>query len=270
LDPLDLLSRFVAPDVAARVARLELPWGSHGIDPYGISKRHLEVFYSVLRLLYRRYFRVRVHDIRRVPARGRAMLVSNHSGGIAFDAAMLATATLLEMEPPRLAHGMAEKFLNTVPVASEWLNRVGHFTGLPEHAVRLLEDDRLLIDFPEGARGTAKLFRERKSLVAFGTGFMRLALQTCTPVMPVAILGAGEALPTVANLYRLGRLVGAPYLPVTPWILPLPLPVRFDIWFGEPMRFEGKGTEEDEVIGRYVQQVRLRIASMIEKGEAAR
>ena len=58
--------------------------------------------------------------------------------------------------------------------------------GLPEHAVRLLEDDRLLLVFPEGARGTAKLFKDRNSLVRFGTGFMRLALQTGTPIVPTA------------------------------------------------------------------------------------
>src|SRR4029077_13360162 len=99
---------------------------------------------------------------------------------------------------PRLAQGMLEKFINRVPFASLWSNRCGQFTGLPEHAVRLLEDDRLLMVFPEGARGTAKLYKERHSLVQFGTGFMRLSLRTKTPIVPFGFIGGGEAVPTVA------------------------------------------------------------------------
>src|SRR4030095_7790311 len=122
--------------------------------------------------------------------------------------------------PPRLAQGMAEKFLNQFPVASLWTSRTGQFTGLPEHAIRLLEDERLLMVFPEGARGTAKLYKQRHSLVEFGTGFIRLALKTGTPIVPLGFAGGGEAFPTVVNSYALGRLMGVPYLPVTPYLLP--------------------------------------------------
>jgi 1-acyl-sn-glycerol-3-phosphate acyltransferase len=267
---IDSLSPIIDPDVRDRVARLEIGFDSHGVDRFGVSRPYVEAFYSVLALLYRRYFHVRVHGIENVPPRGRAMLIGNHSGGIAFDGAMVATSLLLELDPPRLGHAMAEKFLNALPIASLWINRVGHLTGLPEHALRLLEDDRVLLVFPEGARGTAKLYRERHSLVRFGSGFMRLALQSQSPVIPVAVLGGGEAVPTIANLYTLGKLLGAPYFPLTPYLLPLPLPARFDIHFGEPMHFSGKGTEDDAVIDRYVGQVKDRIAAMIEEGRRQR
>lgn len=267
---IDSLSPLIDPEVKHRVARLEIGFNSHGVDRFGVSRPYLEAFYSLLALIYRRYFHVQVHGIENVPPRGRAMLIGNHSGGIAFDGAMVATSMLLEMEPPRIAHAMAEKFLNALPIASQWINRVGHLTGLPEHAIRLLEDERVLLVFPEGARGTAKLYKDRHSLVRFGSGFMRLALQTHSPVIPVAVLGGGEAVPTIANLYTLGKLVGAPYLPVTPWLLPIPLPARFDIYFGTPMHFSGKGTEDDAVIDRYVGEVKDRIADLIETGRRQR
>jgi 1-acyl-sn-glycerol-3-phosphate acyltransferase len=257
-------------EVRARIDRLELPFSSHGVDPFGVSKPHLVLFYSLLAQLYRHYFKVRVHGVDNVPKRGRVMLVGNHSGGVAFDGGMIATSLVLELDPPRIGHAMAEKFLNAMPVSSEWTNRVGHFTGLPEHAVRLLENDRVLMVFPEGARGTAKLYKDRNSLVKFGQGFMRLALQTGSPIVPVATLGGGEAVPTIANLYSLGKLVGAPYIPVTPWLLPIPRPARFDIHFGEPMRFEGKGSEDDEVIDGYVEEVKQKLAAMIEHGSRLR
>ena len=252
------------------VDRLELGFNTLGIDPYGISKKHLRVAFTALAFMYRRYFRVKAFGIENVPQRTRAMLVGNHSGGVAIDGMIVLASMLLEMEPPRLGQGMAEKFLNSVPISSLWTSRMGQFTGLPEHAVRLLEDDRLLIVFPEGARGTAKLYKERYSLVDFGTGFMRLALKTKSPIIPFGFLGGGAAIPTITNAYALGKLVGVPYIPVTPYLVSLPLPVALEVHYGEPMVFQGNGNEEDSVVQGYVEQVKERIAGLIEDGRKSR
>jgi 1-acyl-sn-glycerol-3-phosphate acyltransferase len=256
--------------VRARVARLELPFNGDGIDPYGTSRAELALMFSVFGWMYRRYFPVTVEGIHHVPARGRAMLVGNHSGGWALDAMIVLSSCFFELEPPRLAQGMAEKFIARMPFASRYAARTGQLTGLPEHAAGLLEDERLLMVFPEGARGTAKLYGDRHTLVEFGTGFVRLALETGAPIVPFAFLGGGEAVPTVANLYRLGRLLGVPYVPVTPYLLPLPRPVPLAIHYGEPMRFTGSGDEDDEVVAGYVGQVRDRIAALIDHGYALR
>jgi len=262
----------MAKDEAVKdlVNRLELPFNAFGVDPYGISKKHLTTAFSILGWLYRNYFRVNAVGIEHVPRRGRAMLVGNHSGGYALDGALVLTSMMLEMEPPRLAQGMAEKFINQLPIGSLWSSRTGQFTGLPEHAERLLEDDRLLMVFPEGARGTAKLYKERYSLVDFGTGFIRLALKTKTPIVPLGFVGGGDAVPTVLNSYALGKLLGVPYVPVTPYGLALPLPVSCEVHYGAPMRFEGSGDEDDTVIKGYVEQVKARIAELIEAARASR
>jgi len=253
-------------DIAARVDRLELPFDARGVDDYGVSKWHLTVLFRALSFLYRNYFNVRCSGIDHVPPRGRVMLVGNHSGGIALDAAMVIGSCFLEMDPPRLAQAMADRFINRLPFASTWTSRCGQLTGLPEHAQRLLESDRLLLVFPEGARGTAKLWKDRFSLVAFGSGFMRLALRTRSPIVPFAFLGGGDAIPTVTNLYKAGKLLGLPYLPLTPWLLPLPLPVSLSVHYGEPLRLEGSGAEDDDTIQRHVAEVRERIAQLIERG----
>ena len=257
-----------AGEIAERVDRLELPFDARGVDEYGISKWHLAIALRALRFLYRDYFQVRCEGLEHIPPRGRAMLVGNHSGGIALDAAMVIASCFFELSPPRLAQGMAEKFINRFPFASTWAARCGQLTGLPEHAQRLLESDRLLLVFPEGARGTAKLWNERWSLVEFGTGFLRLALRTRSPIVPFAFIGGGDAIPTVSNLYKVGKLMGLPYLPITPWILPLPRPVKLSVHYGEPLRFEGAGSEDDEVIRGQVAQVKERIAQLIERGRA--
>lgn len=264
------MSFLADPKVRERVGRLEIPFNACGVDPYGISRAHLVRFYTMLGFLYRRYFRVRAYGREHVPARGRAMLVGNHSGGVAVDGAMVVASMFFELDPPRLAQGMAEKFINKVPFASLWTNRTGQFTGLPETAHQLLEDDRLLMVFPEGARGTAKLYKERHSLVNFGTGFVRLALQTGTPIVPFAFLGGGEAIPTIMNSYTLGKLMGAPYVPITPYGVAIPLPVRLEVHYGEPIVFTGTGSEDDEVINAYVDQIKAKIAELIEVGRRHR
>ena len=259
-----------APSAADAIDRLEIPFNALGVDPYGISKAHLRFALSVFELFYRHYFSVRTRGIHHIPARGPAMLVGNHSGGIAIDAAMVVVSCLLEMDPPRLAQGMAEKFIARTPFFGAWTSRIGQLPGLPAHAERLLEDGRLLLVFPEGARGTAKLFRERYSLVEFGTGFMRLALKTKTPIVPFTVLGGGEAFPTIANAFRLGRILGVPYFPIVAYGVPLPIPARIEIEYGPPILFSGTGNEDDDIVNGYVGEVKGAIAGMLAEAVARR
>lgn len=263
-------SPLVDPEVRERVDRLELPFNRDGYDPYGISKDRLALFFSFLKVMYRSYFRVTVHDIDRIPARGRGLVIGNHSGGLPVDGGMLLASLMLDHEPPRLAHGMVEKFVQNWPIVSHWFQRCGQLAGLPENALRLLEDDRLLMVFPEGARGTGKLYKDRYRLVRFGTGFMRLALQTRSPIYPFAFIGGEEALPVIYHANTLAKLIGAPYVPISPYLLPVPMPKRCELWFGEPLVFEGTGRESDETIQRYVDQVVARIDHLIDTGLADR
>jgi 1-acyl-sn-glycerol-3-phosphate acyltransferase len=256
--------------VRERVRRLELPFNRHGIDPYGVRQGDLARGFTLLEPVYRYYFRVEAVGLEHVPARGRAMLVGNHSGGYAVDGAMVIGSMFFDKEPPRLAQSMVDKFLSRLPFAAQWTGRLGQFTGLPEHAERLLCADRLLLVFPEGARGTAKLYPQRHSLVDFGPGFMRLALATRAPIIPFGFIGGGEAIPTVANLYRLGKLFGVPYVPLTPYLLPLPRPVGMRVHYGAPMIFEGTGSEDDDVIEDYVAQVKDKIQALLDAARQAR
>ncbi|MCX7809267.1 MAG: acyltransferase family protein, partial [Deltaproteobacteria bacterium] len=158
-------------------------------------------------LLYRFYFRVRTRGIERVP-QGRVLLIANHSGQLPFDGAMLATALVLEANPPRLARSMVERWSAELPFVSFLFPRLGQVVGTPDNARRLLEADEALIVFPEGSRGISKTFDRRYQLVEFGLGFMRLALATGTPIVPVAIVGPEEQYISVANLTSVAKLLG--------------------------------------------------------------
>jgi 1-acyl-sn-glycerol-3-phosphate acyltransferase len=262
--------RALSEEVAARVARLDLSFNEHGFDRFGVSRDTIAAGMPLMGWLYRHYFRVRCHGIEHIPARGRVILVGNHSGGYAIDGGMVIAACFFELEPPRLAHGMADRFINRLPFLSQLANRTGQITGLPQHARQLLADDRVLLVFPEGARGTSKLFWNRYTLGPFGTGFMRLAKSTGAPVVPFAYLGGGEAVPTIANLPFLGKLLGVPYVPLTPYLLPLPLPVSSELRFGAPMRFYGTGDESQHLIQVEVDTVKDAIAGLIAEGRKGR
>jgi len=247
----------------------------YGVDPFGFSPVYLRRILPLLQWVYRVYFRVESFNVDRV-GHGRVLLISNHSGQIPIDGAMIAGSVLLDLDPPRMTRAMIEKWAPTLPFVSTFFARCGQLTGLPENCRRLLESDEAVLVFPEGSRGISKTFKHRYKLSQFGTGFMRLALETGTPVVPVAVVGAEEQ---VINLYdwrALARLVGAPAFPITP-LTPLlgplgmwPLPVKYRIYFGEPMVFDGDPNEDDEVISGKVRQVRDRIQTMLDDGVRTR
>jgi 1-acyl-sn-glycerol-3-phosphate acyltransferase len=148
--------------------------------------------------------------------------------------------------------------------------------GTPSNCVHMLENGECVTVFPEGVRGMNKLFSQRYRLQRFGMGFMRLALQTSTPIVPVGIVGSEEQQPGFANLGRIGKLLGMPAFPITatfPWLGPLgllPLPVKYHILFGEPLRFEGDSTDEDGVIEEKVDRVKAAIQALLDQGRRER
>ena len=226
--------------------------------------------------VYRSYLRVDARGVDRVPP-GRVLLIANHAGNtFAWDGAMLATAMFLEAEPPRLVRGMAEYFLPTLPFFNVMLHRAGSVVGRPENCVRLLQQGEAIMAFPEGERGFVKTYRQRYQLQRFGLGFMRLALETATPIVPIGIVGAEEQSPGLANVRSLGRLIGSPAFPITatfPFLGLagfLPLPVKFHLHFGNPIQFEGDPNEDDAAIQERVDAVKEEIRRLIADGLAAR
>jgi 1-acyl-sn-glycerol-3-phosphate acyltransferase len=260
----------VSPEVRERIERLDLPFNAYGLDPYGVSRDHLARFYTLLGIFYRHYFNVTAYGVEHIPSKGAGMLIGNHSGSLPVDGGMVIASLFYDLDPPRHTHGMVEKFAQYWPFVSAWFSRVGQLPGLPDHAKRLLRDGRILMVFPEGARGTGKLYKDRYQLVRFGSGFMRIALATNAPIVPFAFIGGEEALPAIYHARLLARLTGAPYWPVPPYLVPIPRPVPCQLYYSPPMRFVGDGSESDDVIEGYIDQVKARITAIIEHGLAQR
>jgi 1-acyl-sn-glycerol-3-phosphate acyltransferase len=252
-------------ELEARLARLVAPQNEYGVDPFGLELDFAKAAIAPVLWLYRSYFRVQTHGIANVPA-GRVMLVANHSGQLPLDGAMIGVAMLAEAEPPRIARAMVDNWANSLPFVAPFYARVGQVVGTPENCKRLLAAGETIMVFPEGTRGLNKTWDKKYRLQDFGLGFMRIALETQTPIVPVAVVGAEEQAPAFFDLKPLAKLLRMPALPITPTLLPLPLPVKYHLHFGAPMKFAGSPDEDDAELERKVSQVKREIQAMIHRG----
>jgi 1-acyl-sn-glycerol-3-phosphate acyltransferase len=148
--------------------------------------------------------------------------------------------------------------------------RCGQIVGTPENCRRLLAADEAIAVFPEGVRGLNKLWSQRYRLQEFGLGFMRLALETNTTIVPVAVVGAEEQAIALTDVKPIAKLLGFPAFPLTPTVVPFPLPVKYHLYFGEPMRFTGNPNDDDAELEKKVKEVKGAIQSMINRGLAER
>jgi 1-acyl-sn-glycerol-3-phosphate acyltransferase len=217
--------------------------GDYHEDEWGFDEEFAEAAYPFFEFLYERWWRVEAEGLENVPAHGRAMLVANHAGSLfPFDASMMTGAIMKEHPLPRWPRFMVLNWAFQLPFLSFFMRKVGGVPASPYNASRLLEQDELVMVFPEGVKGTGKPFSERYRLQRFGRGgFVEVALRAGSPIVPVAVVGSEEIYPKLADSRLLARLSGAPFAPVTPtfpWLGPLglvPLPSKWRIEFCPPI-----------------------------------
>jgi 1-acyl-sn-glycerol-3-phosphate acyltransferase len=253
----------------ARMRRVPTRLGPSGVDAFGFDPEVARYALTIAAFFHRTWFRTEVHGVEHVPA-GRALLIANHSGQLPLDAMVIGASMFLDAEPPRVIRAMVEKWTQTLPFVGTFFSRVGQVVGVPENARELLNEEELLLVFPEGTRGISKPFRRRYQLADFGLGFMRLALETRTPIVPVAVVGAEEQFINFGNVDSLARLLGAPNFPVVPqFLIPggqMPLPVKYRLTFGSPLLFDGDADDDDAVVAEKVALVKGTIQSMLNRG----
>jgi len=257
-----LRSRIIPQQLSDHVDQLPKPLGSLGYDPWGYHKETVKYGFVFTEWLYKKYFRVEASGVENVPARGPVLLVANHSGQLPLDGLMIAYALASRTPEPRVPRAMIERFFPTVPYLGNMLNELGAVLGDPVNCAKMLANDEAIIVFPEGARGSGKLYRNRYQLQRFGNGFMHLAMKYNAQIVPVGVVGCEETMPTLANLKPLARMLGLPYLPLT---LPAVLPAKVHLNFGQPMTFGNDDLPEEQIKER-VDHVKAEIAVLIEKG----
>ena len=241
------------------------------VDDWGRSQRIFDLVEPLLDFYYRHWFRVDVEGIENVPEQGGALIVSNHSGALPPDAPMIMQAIRHEHPRPRPLYMLGENWFKGYPGVGMLANKIGLVGAHPANAQRLLRDEqRLVLVFPEGQKGSRKLYWQRYRLRRFGRGgFVRTAMRAGVPIVPVAVVGAEEAMPIFAHVPLLERLTGLIYFPIN-HAFPhfglaagmMYLPAKFRIRFLEPVDLFGYGPDDADdiaLVGRLSERIRLRI-----------
>ncbi len=256
-----LKKKLVSPELDAQVSDIPKTLGSFGYDPWGYSSDSLMISMSIFSHLYTHYFRTQAIGLENIP-KGRVLIIANHSGQIPIDGLLIGYAMATNPHGPRAARAMIERWVPTVPFVGNILNELGAVIGDPVNCAKMLRKEEAVIVFPEGVRGSGKVFRKRYQLQHFGTGFMHLALSENTPIVPVGVVGCEETLPSFMNIKPLATAFNMPYFPLT---LPFPMPAKVRLYFGKPMHFTG-GDVDEEQTKVYVDQVKESISELIDQG----
>ena len=241
--------------------------GDVEIDEFGFDPELTEhVLLALVRPLYEHYFRVEARGLENVPAEGGALLVANHSGTIPLDSVMTQLALLDHHRAHRHLRMLGADLVFQTPIVSELARKTGTTLACTADAERLLDKGELVGVWPEGFKGIGKPFAERYKLQRFGRGgFVSAALRAGVPIVPCSIVGAEEIYPILGNMKTLARVLGLPYVPVTPtfpWLGPLglvPLPSKWIIEFGEPIAtddFPAGAADDPMLVFNLTDQVR--------------
>lgn len=243
------------------------------VDPFGMDVHLVEKIKPLFDFLYYKYWRITTTGVDHIPDKGKALIVANHSGTVPYDGAMIKTSVLNEHAKRKDARFLVEDFVYHMPILGTFMYRIGGVRACPENAKRLLDEGHLVVVFPEGVKGIGKYYRQRYKLQRFGRGgFIKLCMQTQSPLIPVGVVGAEEIHPIVIKSNILAKTIGVPYIPITP-TFPLlgllgciPLPTKWSIHFGEPIEFAGyspKAIQDELLVHKLSEKVRIQIQEII-------
>lgn len=232
--------------------------GDNGFDPFGRDPELAERLRPRLDALLDRWLKVQVEGSEHLPTSGRALLVASHGGALPWDAVVLLAA--LGRASGRHVRPLVEDPVMTAPFLGTLLTRLGCVRASQDNATRLLDRDEAVLVFPEGMQGLGKLWRQRHKLMRFGRGgFVRLALRTKAPILPVAVVGAEDTSPLLFKIGGLMKEKSLPYIPVTPVI---PLPARWRIKVGAPIDANAEIPEPTDIA---VSTLAARVKDLIQR-----
>ena len=260
----------LAAFVAALRRRLT---GDFEVDEFGFDPQITEVLTAAVEPLAEKWFRLEVRGIENIPTEGGALLVANHSGTVPIDGVI--TSYAVHKYTGRNLRPLGADLVFALPFVGQVARKVGATLACTADAERLLTTGELAGVWPEGFKGIGKPYAERYKLQRFGRGgFVSSAMRAGVPIVPVSIVGAEEIYPLVGNVPSLARLLGLPYLPITPFfplLGPLgliPLPSKWIIEFGEPIRtdaYEPDAADDPMLLFNVTDQVRETIQQTLYK-----
>ncbi len=238
-------------------------------DPFGLKLNRVRAYAPYIYKIYHDYFKVRTFGAHRIP-NSKLIVVANHSGQLAFDALLISSSFLLNAPTPQILRAMVERFFVNIPFINRFATECGAVLGDRKNCLKLLDSGHSVLVFPEGVKGIAKDTKDYYQLKAFTRGFMRIAIETQTPILPLAVVGAEEFYPLVYHPQKMKKTLGLPAFPLGPhlFIGGLPLPSPVDIYIGNPYQAASHLSPKasDNAIDLEVVRIKNQIDEMISLG----
>ncbi len=263
-----LATRLLSPAMKARLEGFHFEDAGHGYDAFGMHPSAIHLGVGLFDWIYSSYFRVISQGSEHIPSHGSAILAANHSGNLPIDAMMLWNDAVRQTSPPRVARGIADHFVPALPFIGTLFARGGMVGGSAGNVRSLLDKGELLMIFPEGVPGIIKPWEKRYQLQTFRVGHAQMAIQHSCPIVPVGIIGAEEQLPSLFSSKRLGKIFGIEAVPIP--LVPVPLPVRYRIYYGEPIpvheRYDRSQADNPEVLKQVAEEVKQAVHELIQQG----
>ncbi|MFA5811542.1 MAG: lysophospholipid acyltransferase family protein [bacterium] len=272
----EFISQWLDSPAGRGIAGTLISWyNGSNVDEFGLDTSLVEFLRPLFQFLYYQYFRVDALGVGHIPAKGPAIIVGNHAGAFPYDGAMVHLAVYNNHRRKRGVRFLVDDFVYDLPILGTFIQRIGGVRASQENAQKLIEAGHLIAVFPEGTKGIGKCYDERYRLQRMGRGgFVRLAMRTRAPIVPVAIVGSEETHPIIWKSQRLARPLGLPFVPFTPtfpWLGPLglvPLPSKWKIMFAQPVRFDrysAKDAEDEELVNEEALGIKATIQQMLDQ-----
>ncbi|MCW5829914.1 MAG: acyltransferase family protein [Deltaproteobacteria bacterium] len=272
-----LARQLVGDDRVEKLRQMPFNDLGFGYDQFGFERESALLAYLISRLFYLHYFRVESRGHGNIPAEGRTIVAANHSGLLPIDGVMIGCDLIEKLDRPRPMRAMVDNFVPSLPFIWQGMARAGQVVGSRRNFEELLKSEELVTVFPEGTKGIGKLFRERYRLKSFNVGFVELALQNQTPIVPAAVVGAEEQAPILGAIRASWvQRLGMPFIPLTP-TFPLlgplgllPLPVKYHIRYGERLEFHREygpdAASRPEIVKRLAEEVQQAVQDLVNEG----
>lgn len=242
------------------------------VDEYGFHPATHQIVERCTHFLYEKWFGVQIAGLENVPSQGSSLLFGNHSGGIPVDGFLFYDGIINFHPRPRRVRFVVTKFLLKAPIVGKTLRAFGAIDAKFDIATKLLNDKQLVFFYPEAEKGTGKLFKDRYKLVEFHTGFVRAAVKTGAPLIPIVTIGGDEIYPMLANFKFLAKLLDAPYFPVTPffpWMpfplnfIPIPIRIMVAVWPAFKLKYPPEAADDKELMQQVASDIRADIQTKV-------
>lgn len=258
--------------LAGLVQRRVDKWSLDSIDPeFARRQRYLWNFVED------HYFRMEIEGWHRLPDPP-ALIVGVHAAGIfPVEAWMFGLQWNRRFGDKRIMHGTAHDALMATPLVGEYFRRMGVMSASPDKVSAALEAGRDVAIYPGGDVDSLRPWTKRDEVTLAGRrGFVKLAIRTGTPIVPLAATGGmdtmftlpgGKTIARALGLKRLARVESLPLAVGLPWgiapgVIPfLPLPAKLRVELLDPLFVDDdpERADDDEYVDMVYREVEWRI-----------